>query len=74
MAECFSIFTFEQNIRITFAVSIRKTSDAHELHQVMRMSCIKRCASPCFGICYLFINSTFKSYEFITQTIEDESL
>lgn len=41
MAECFSIFTFEQNIQITFAVSIRKTSDAHELHQVMRMSCIK---------------------------------
>ena len=38
MAECFSIFTFERNIRITFAVSIRKTSDAHELYQVMRIT------------------------------------
>ena len=37
------IFNFHLRIKQThyLCVSIRKTSDAHELHQVMRMSCTK---------------------------------
>ena len=34
MAECFSIFTFELDIRITFAVSIRKTSFARRFSKL----------------------------------------